>query len=192
MEYTHPQETPMRSTKLIAATVLATVFAAPALAAQAPKTGWRAEFLTSFGGAEKKFLALAQAMPWEKYSWRPAPGVRSVCEVYLHIAGDNYVLSQPLGVKTPAAVDLKKIETCPDSKDDVIATMKASFTHIRSAVDATSDGDAEATIELFGRKMTKRALLLATAEHAGEHLGQSIAYARVNGIVPPWSAKGGM
>jgi hypothetical protein len=68
--------------------------------------------------------------------------------------------------------------------------MKASFTHFRDAVNATPDADADTNVKLFGRDFTKRKLLLATAEHAGEHLGQSIAYARVNGIVPPWSVRG--
>jgi uncharacterized damage-inducible protein DinB len=181
----------MRALKLIATTLLATALAAPALTAQAPTTGWRAEFLRNFAGTQKKFVALAEATPWEKFSWRPGTGVRSVCEVFLHIAGDNYLLSQPLGAKTPANVDLKTIETCPANKEQVLATMKAGYDHVTAAVNAMPDSESETMIDFFGSKMTKRALLLAIAEHAGEHLGQSIAYARTNGIVPPWSQKAG-
>src|SRR3979490_2011847 len=104
----------MRFPKLLPAALLAAAVAAPALVAQAPTTGWRAEFLFQFNNADKKFNQLAEATPWEKYSWRPAKGVRSVCEVFLHIAGDNYLMMEPLGAKKPATVDYKTIETCPD------------------------------------------------------------------------------
>jgi uncharacterized damage-inducible protein DinB len=182
----------MRIAKLLAPALLTAVIAGPSLSAQAPKTGWRAEFLFQFNSVDKKFTQLAEATPWEKYSWRPGTGVRSVCEVFLHIAGDNYMMMEPLGAKKPAAIDYKTVENCPDSKAKVLATMKAASEHARNAIMATQDTDSDGMVEIFGMKMTKRALLMATAEHMGEHLGQSIAYARVNGIVPPWSAKGGM
>ena len=166
---------------------LATVLAASTAVAQAPQAGWRAEFLSSLAGAEEKFVSLAEATPWDKYSWRPSEGVRSVCEVFLHIAGANYLFANPLGGKVPATVDVRNIEKCPASRDQVVATMKASFTHLRNAVIATSETTADTGTEIFGMKMTRRALLMFTAEHAGEHLGQSIAYARMNKIVPPWS-----
>ena len=175
---------------LIARSALATLVSASALAAQAPTSGWRAEFLNSLAGAEKKYVSLAEATPWDKYSWRPGQGVRSVCEVFLHISGANYLFAAPLGGKTPATVNLENIEKCPASRDQVVATMKASFAHLRNTVIATSETSADAPTEIFGMKMTRRALLLMTAEHMGEHLGQSIAYARTNKIVPPWSAGG--
>lgn len=182
----------LRSLSLFAAVVTAAALSASSLTAQAPKSGWRAEVLSRFSSAEKKFTQIADATPWEKYSWRPGKGVRSICEVFLHIAGDNYLLAEPPGAKKPASIDYKTIEACPADKAKVLATMKAGFDHLHAAINATPDTDAEGMIDLFGSKMTKRALLLAIAEHAGEHLGQSIAYARVNGMVPPWSAKGGM
>lgn len=180
----------MRIATVFAGAALATGLAATALAAQAPQApqaGWRAEFLNSLNGVEQKYVGLAQAMPWEKYSWRPAEGVRSVCEVFLHIAGANYLFAGPLGASPPSGVDVRNIEKCPASRDQVVATMKTSFTHLRNAVTSTAEGQADTGVEIFGMKMTKRALLLFTAEHAGEHLGQSIAYARSNGVVPPWS-----
>ena len=169
---------------------LTTLLSASALMAQAPSSGWRAEFLNSLNGAEKKYVSLAEATPWDKYSWRPGQGVRSVCEVFLHISAANYLFADPLGSKAPATVDLKNMEKCPAGRDQVVATMKTSFTHLRNAVIATSDAAADAPVEIFGMKMTKRALLLFTAEHMGEHLGQSIAYARTNNITPPWSRGG--
>ena len=177
----------MSITSTIIRAAVASVLAASTAAAQAPQAGWRAEFLNSLSGAEKKYVALAEATPWEKYSWRPSEGVRSVCEVFLHIAGANYLFAGPLGAKPPATVDVKNIEKCPAGRDQVVSTMKASFAHLRNADVATPDGSADTQAEIFGMKMTRRGLLLFTAEHMGEHLGQSIAYARMNKIVPPWS-----
>jgi len=181
----------MRSKPVTLAVTLLALAASPAGAQPAPKTGWRAEALASFAGMERKFVALAEAMPWEKYAWRPAAGVRSICESYLHVVGANYMFVEPLGAKPPANVDLAKVETCPASKADVVSSIKASFAHFAQAVNNSSDADAEQSVKLFGMNMTKRGLLLFAAEHAGEALGQSIAYARVNGVVPPWSAKAG-
>lgn len=169
------------------AVTAAVISLSASLGAQAPVTGWRGEFLGQLATVEGKYTQLANAFSWDKYSWRPGKGVRSVCEVFLHISGENYTLAEPLGAKTPAGVDLKSMETCPAGKDKVLATMKASFANMRAAATATPDGEGDVKVDFFGSKITKRALLLAIAEHWGEHLGQQIAYARMNGVVPPWS-----
>lgn len=65
--------------------------------------------------------------------------------------------------------------------------MKASFVAIKTGVANLKDADLDGPFTLFGMAQSRRAWLMATAEHAGEHLGQLIAYARVNNIVPPWS-----
>lgn len=174
------------SRSLPAAALAALVLSGTALA-QAPVPGIRGDFLTSYGQVERKLEQLAEVTPWEKYSWRPAAGVRSVCEVFLHVAGDGYVLGEPFGVKPPAGVDLKTIETCPADKAKVMATLKASYAAFKASVTAMKDADLDQDATIFGFKQSKRAWLLGAAEHAGEHLGQSIAYARMNGIVPPWS-----
>ena len=176
----------IRHRSMFACLAVAAAFAAP-LHAQAPVKGWRAEFLDQMKDIEGKYTQLATAMPWDKYSWRPGKGVRSVCEVFLHVSGDNVAIAASLGAKVPAGIDLKTVETCPGSKEKVIAEMQSLFAAVRTAVIATPDGDADAEVDFFGSKRTKRALLLALAEHSGEHLGQSIAYARMNGVVPPWS-----
>jgi uncharacterized damage-inducible protein DinB len=177
-----------RTLAILVAAVSAAALSA-SLRAQAPVSGWRGEFLDQMKDIEGKYTQLATAMPWDRYSWRPGKGVRSVCEVFLHVSGDNVAIAAPLGAKAPAGIDLNAVEQCPASKEKVIAEMQALFAAVRSAVVATPDGDADAVIDFFGSKRTKRALLLAIAEHSGEHLGQSIAYARMNGVVPPWSAK---
>lgn len=181
--------------RIVNAALLALICAAPSLGAQAasaaPTAGWRAEVLNSIGEQETKFVQLAEATPWAKFSYRPGPGVRSTCEVFLHIGGDGYMMAEPYGTKMPATIDMKTIEKCPESKEKVLAVLKGGFAFVRSALLATKDSDADAAVKIFGQNFTKRGLGLAIVEHGGEHLGQSIAYARTNGIVPPWSAKSG-
>ena len=151
--------------------------------AQAPANGFRAEFLTNLDDVQEKILDLAESVPAEKYSWRPAPDVRSTSEVFMHIAGGNYFLSTFLGMDPPKMNgDIEKVIT---KKADVIAELKRSFEHLRNAVNAT--GDLEKPVKMFGTQTTYRGVLVTVLSHLHEHLGQSVAYARINGIVPPWS-----
>jgi uncharacterized damage-inducible protein DinB len=172
----------------------ALLLAAPAAtaAAQAPDTaalaGVRGEALQQIVDAERKFVALAEAMPAEKYSWRPAAGVRSVSEVYMHMVGANYLIPGMAGVKPAAGVTLTRdMETRVTDKAQVVDMLKKSFAYLRQGVREVPDDQLDAAVRLFGRPATKRGVLVAIATHAHEHLGQSIAYARINGVVPPWS-----
>jgi uncharacterized damage-inducible protein DinB len=172
---------------VLALCLLAGVCANVALA-QEPTSGYRAEFLTQLAAIEKEYVSLAQAVPQAKYTWRPAPGVRSISEVYLHIASANYGLPNFIGTKPPASFVAKDWETSTTDHDKIVATLKDSFAHMRKAVLALSDGDADKTVKWFGgAENTNRGVLLFLTRHMGEHLGQSIAYARVNGVVPPWT-----
>jgi uncharacterized damage-inducible protein DinB len=162
-------------------------FCANVALAQEPTSGYRAEFLTQLAAIEKEYVTLAQAVPQAKYTWRPGPGVRSISEVYLHIAGANYGLPNFIGTKPPASFVPKDWETSTTDHDKIVATLKDSFAHMRKAVINLSDSDAEKTVKVFGSELTNRGVLLFLVRHLGEHLGQSIAYARVNGVVPPWT-----
>jgi uncharacterized damage-inducible protein DinB len=166
------------------------LFAIPAIAAKnakpAPK-GFRAEFARDLDDVQKKIIDLAAAVPAEKYSWRPAEGVRSVSEVYMHIAGGNYFLGTFLGVKPPADMP-KDIEKITD-KQEVLNELRKSFDHVRAIVGNLSDEDLEKSVNMFGNTTTERGVYVTMLNHLHEHLGQSIAYARINGVVPPWSAK---
>ena len=152
------------------------------------RAGMREMFLQQLADVEKKVNSLAQAVPAEKYSWRPGPGVRSISEVFTHIAGANYMFPGMAGVKIPEGID-RNMEKTVTEKSKVQAAVKQSFEHARKAVEGLSDTDMAKEIKFFGRPMTVEALIFTMANHMHEHLGQSIAYARVNGIVPPWSAK---
>jgi uncharacterized damage-inducible protein DinB len=173
---------------LVAPAALAQAPAAAPAAALAPATGFRAEFLGQQAYVEKEIIGLAEATPADKYGWRPAPGVRSISEAYIHIAGGNYFLLGFAGVKPPAGLD-KEMEKNVTEKSKVIDELKKSFAHVRAAIAATSDADLDKTVKFFGSDLTVRGVLLVVANHEHEHLGQSIAYARMNGVVPPWTAE---
>ena len=150
-------------------------------------TGYRSEVLAEVMIQEDKFLRLAAAIPAEKYTWRPAPDVRSIAEVFLHVSAANFNLYKLVGTPPPAGLDTKGLEKSTTDKTKVIATMKDSFTHARKAITAMPDADLEKSMDWFGGKNTERGILLFATRHTAEHLGQSIAYARSVGVVPPWT-----
>ena len=181
--------TPRTVQWLLVATLCSTSFARAETAA--PTSGFRAEFLGYLEGTEKKLLDLAGAFPAEKYSWRPAEGIRSVSESLMHIAGANYFLAGAVGMPVPEGVKPQDLEKSITKKQEVIKALKKSLAHVRHAALNVSDDDGDKAVELFGRDSTYRAVFLVIVGHISEHLGQSIAYARMNGVVPPWSAGGG-
>ena len=150
-------------------------------------TGYRSEVLAEVMIQEDKFLRLAKAIPAEKYSWRPAPDVRSVAEVFLHVSAANFNVYRLVGTPPPPGLEIKGLEKSTTDKAKVMATMKDSFAHARKAITSMSDADLDKTLDWFGGKNTERGVLLFITRHAAEHLGQSIAYARFMGVVPPWT-----
>ena len=150
-------------------------------------SGFRADYLAQVDDLEKKLVGLAEATPADKFSWRPAPDVRSISEVYMHVAFGNYFIPAAMGMKPPAGVD-RELEKKVTEKAKVIETLKQSFQSARDA--ARNNPDLDKSVKLFGQDSSVRATLFLMASHMHEHLGQSIAYARVNGIAPPWSRTG--
>ena len=150
----------------------------------AATTPFRADFLANLDDVQSKIVELAAAMPEEKYNWRPAPGVRSVSEVFMHIAGANYLLSTFLGVEPPAGLD-SDLEKHVTRKAEVLAQLRKSFEHLRNATATVND--LETRVKMFGSATTQRGVMMTMLSHLHEHLGQSIAYARMNGVTPPWS-----
>lgn len=146
---------------------------------------FRTEFLTGLAEVESKLVGLAEAIPADKYAWRPATGVRSISEAFMHVAGSNYFLLTFVGEKPPAglAEDLEKIT----DKKRVVAELKRSFDHVRRAANAMNEAEIEKTVKMFGNPTTTRGVYMTIMNHLHEHLGQTIAYARMNGVAPPWS-----
>ncbi|HEV3421574.1 MAG TPA: DinB family protein [Candidatus Acidoferrum sp.] len=159
----------------------------PAASLAPAVTGARGEFLAEVAYYEQRYTRLAEALPAEKYSWRPAEGVRSIGEVYTHIAAANYGVARALGTPPPAGFDPKALNALAADKAKTVQALKDSFVHFRGAILAIKDADLNNAQKLFGQDTTVRGAFFMITGHFGEHLGQSIAYARQNGIVPPWT-----
>ena len=163
------------------------VSARPPAPQAAPTSGFRADFLVQLDMVGKQIVDLAEAIPADKYTWRPAPGVRSISEVYMHIVGGNSYIPSFMGVKPMAGIERGMEKTVTD-KAKVVELLKQSMAHARMAVLSIPDADLDKKVKIFGgQEATERATIMIIGNHLHEHLGQSIAYARSNGIAPPWS-----
>jgi len=151
--------------------------------------GVKGDLLTWIQDAEGKLAQLADAMPESKYGWRPDKDVRSVGEVFMHVAAANYGLPSFIGVAAPAGFKFETYEQSLTKKADIVKALHDSFAHMEGALKATSDADMDKPAEFFGMKTTVRGAYFLLLSHAHEHLGQSIAYARMNKVTPPWSVK---
>ena len=156
------------------------------LHAQTP-ADYRQEFMLQFENSMEKFIALAEAMPADKFTWSPGKGVMEVGQVYMHVANYNYGYpSNNMGVPKPQGIDLSTIEQVRD-KASVIKALKESAAYVRTNVQKMDAAQLAKKTQLYGREVPQWSVLLQLVSHMNEHLGQSIAYARMNGIVPPWS-----
>ena len=178
----------------LGALAVLSVVAAPRLVTQTPApppspAGVRGEILTQFDDAANKLLQLGEAIPQEKYAWRPGAGVRSVSQVLMHVAGGNYFVLTFAGVKTPEGLP-QDGEATVTSKPQVLEQLRRSIDFTRSQLRGIPDAELDQPVTMFGQATTKRGVLMTVATHAHEHLGQLIAYARTNGVVPPWSRGG--
>ena len=159
----------------------------PAPVPTTPTAGPRLEFLDEVSFYEQRFLRLADAIPAEKYSWRPVEGVRSIGEVYMHVATGNYGFARMLGTPIPAGVDTKPKIAFSSDKPKATQPPKDSFAHFRSAILAIKDSELDKEIKTPRGQTTIRGSFFLISGHFGEHLGQAVAYARAIGIVPPWT-----
>jgi enterochelin esterase family protein len=140
-----------------------------------------------WGHVSRQLIALADAIPADKYSWRPATGVRSVSEVFMHIALANFYLLSVTGPKMPAEITSTSMEKTVTAKADVVDWLKRSLEAVKAGRAALQPGDLARKVKIGDRDATVDGMYLRIIVHANEHMGQLIAYARMNGIVPPWS-----
>ena len=161
-----------------------------------PASGLQAEFIRDIEDLEEKYLGLADAMTG-KYDWRPGEGVRSVGEVFMHVAGANLFLPSMAGVQPPEAFQgleprqvFERLGAMEEETDEaaIKEALREGFAYAKDAVAAVSDEELDGSTDVFGQETTNRAALTLLVTHMHEHLGQAIAYARTNGVVPPWSA----
>ncbi len=138
---------------------------------------------------ERKYFAIAEAFPQESYSWRPMEGVRSVSEVLMHVAAANFAIPLRVGAQLPEGDPEQWLED-PDSFTDpsvVVDAVRQSFRFAREVIGSTPDERLWEQAPNAGEGTTVGSQLILLQYHAHEHLGQLVAYARMNSIVPPWS-----
>jgi uncharacterized damage-inducible protein DinB len=168
---------------------------ASALPAAAQSSTIVADLVADVTDTEKKFLALANAIPADKWDWRPGAGVRSVGEVFKHVAADNYLIPAGLGYAADASTGIKgddyktavAFEKRTASKAAAIAELEKSFAFVKKSLAATSGDKLAQPVSMFGMSLTSQKAWIMATTHLHEHLGQLIAYARSNGVAPPWS-----
>ena len=144
---------------------------------------------------EQKMLGLAKAIPEEKYAWRPGQGVRSIGEVLLHVAADNYLIPAAIGFPADASTGIKgddyktalAFEKRAMNKAATIVELEKSFAHLKKALADTPADRLSKPVSMFGMNMSTQQAWILTTTHVHEHLGQMIAYARSNGVAPPWT-----
>ena len=139
----------------------------------------------------KQLVALAEATPAEKFSFRPVPGVRSMSEVYMHIAIANFGLLSRTGPKAPADLKSQDMEKTVTAKAEVIDWLKRSLEAVKTAHAGVKPADLRRPVKVNNRDATVDGMYLRIIVHANEHMGQLIAYARMSGVVPPWSEGAG-
>lgn len=160
---------------------------AQSLLAQAPEGIWQG-YDGEWMHVSRQLIALAEATPADKFAWRPAAGVRSTSEVYMHIEIANFYLLSVTGPKMPS--DLKQeIEKTVTSKAEVINWLKRSLEAVKTAHAAATPKDLERKVHIADRDATVDGMYLRIIVHANEHMGQLIAYARMTGVVPPWATQ---
>ncbi|HTZ60311.1 MAG TPA: DinB family protein [Acidobacteriaceae bacterium] len=176
--------------RLSAAAILFVVLGASPLLAQQPAVDPLDGLWQGYNGewrhVSQQLIALAEATPPEKFAWRPAPGVRSTSEVYMHIVIANFYLLSVTGPKMPAELNETSEKTI-SSKPEVIRWLKRSLEAVRQAHLAETQKDLARQVRVQGRDSTVDNMYLRIIIHANEHMGQLIAYARMTGVVPPWS-----
>jgi uncharacterized damage-inducible protein DinB len=171
------------------------LFLAVAPASRAQETrGFRSDLIGQIEYGQKEILDLENAIPDAKMTWRPNKEVRSISEVYSHIAFGNYLfgkfagLTLPEGVSITAPEDETKWEKASIDKKVIHEQLVKSFDFVKNGINTMSEASLDNMVDFFGQKMSVRSVLLGLLSHMHEHLGQSIAYARMEGIVPPWTA----
>lgn len=139
----------------------------------------------------EKYVALAEAMPAGSYDWRPEEGVRSVGEVFTHISAANLGLpAQLMNVMPPEGMSREMImnaEAQVTDKDEIVAMLETAFEHLATTLEGLSEEQLATPVNVFGRDTNWMGAALLLVTHSHEHLGQAIAYARMNGVTPPWS-----
>jgi uncharacterized damage-inducible protein DinB len=164
--------------------------AAPAARAEdktAPSYDMKAQAALDLQQLQQKYTSLAQAIPQEKYSWRPAEGVRSISELFLHVAGAGFYFPTLKGAPPAAGYEPKDFEKSTTDKAKIIEWLNKSFAYAIASVDDMANAEFAKLLPKLGPQANEGDVVYLMVTHAHEHLGQAIAYSRSVGIVPPWT-----
>jgi uncharacterized damage-inducible protein DinB len=171
------------------ATPAATAAQSAAADKTAPSYDMKAQSIQDLQDMQKKFTSLAEAIPADKYSWKPGAGVRTVSELFLHVASANYGIPNILGTPTPAGFNGKTYEKSTTDKAKIIEELNKSFTSAIGMVQNMTNADFAKPEKKLGPDANDGDVVYLLVVHAHEQLGHAIVYARSNGVVPPWTAE---
>jgi uncharacterized damage-inducible protein DinB len=178
---------------VVLATVLVTgatlAKAADANDKTAPSYDLKGQALLDLEGVQKKFVDLANALPADKLTWRPSPDSRSFAEVFLHVAGERYGILALMGTEKPARFNGKTFEKSTTDRAQIVEELNKSWGFAQSAIQGMNNADFAKLLPKLGPQANAGDVVYILVADAHEHLGQAVAYARENGIVPPWTVE---
>jgi uncharacterized damage-inducible protein DinB len=154
-----------------------------------PSYDMKGQSLVDLEQVQKKFVDLANALPADKLTWRPSADSRSFAEVFLHVAAERYGILNLMGAETPAGVDRKALEKSTTDRAQIVAELNKSWDFAQKTIKGMSNADFAKLLPKLGPQANAGDVVYILVADAHEHLGQSIAYARENGIVPPWTVE---
>jgi len=155
----------------------------------APSYDMKAQALLDLQAVNKKCVDLAEALPSDKLTWRPSPGTRSFAEVLLHVAGERYGILSMMGAEPPAGFKARELEKSTTEKDRIVHDLNQSWDFANKTISSMSNVDFAKPVPKLGPQANQGDVVYILVADAHEHLGQLIAYARQNGIVPPWTVQ---
>jgi uncharacterized damage-inducible protein DinB len=161
---------------------------APPVDKTSPSYDMKPQSLQDLEDMQEKFVGLAQSIPAEKYTWRPSDGVRSFSEVFLHVAAMGFMMAPVLGATPEPGFNKDTYEKSTTDKDKIVEQLNQSFSYVRAAIEKMANADFARPEKQFGPDANAGDIVYLIVADDHEHLGQSVAYARINGIVPPWTA----
>jgi uncharacterized damage-inducible protein DinB len=176
---------------LVLSTLGAVAVAAPragdAVDHTAPSYDMKAQALLDLENMQKKFVALANALPADKLTWRPSADSRSFAEVFLHVATERYGILGMMGAETPAGVDRKSLEKSTTDRARIVDELNKSWDFTQKAIKGMTNAEFAKLLPKLGPQANAGDVVYILVADNHEHLGQSVAYARENGITPPWT-----
>jgi uncharacterized damage-inducible protein DinB len=155
----------------------------------APSYDMKAQALLDLEGVNKKCVDLAQALPTEKLTWRPSADTRSFAEVFLHVAGERYSILKMMGANPPDGFKAREFEKSTTDKEKIVEDLNQSWDFASKTMNGMTNADFAKPLPKLGPQANEGDVIYILVSDAHEHLGQLIAYARQNGITPPWTVE---